>query len=151
MAVPLRTYFGYVVVTNNVDREILAQYSIEENYDVIIHVPEEKIRKTDVDTTKLKGIEFPLKIAHDLALKKNYQAGILINGLAYSAAMELDNNIALKALNAGAVTAGISGTGPATVILSAPEDKDNIISAIDSQGHVICTKINHEKAGIIGV
>ena len=138
-------------MTNNVDREILAQYSIEENYDVIIHVPEEKIRKTDVDTTKLKGIEFPLKIAHDLALKKNYQAGILINGLAYSAAMELDNNIALKALNAGAVTAGISGTGPATVILSAPEDKDNIISAIDSQGHVICTKINHEKAGIIGV
>ena len=136
-------------MTNNVDREILAQYSIEENYDVIIHVPEEKIRKTDVDTTKLKGIEFPLNIAHDLALKKNYQAFILINVLAYRS--EMENNIALKALNAGAVTAGISGTGPATVILSAPEDKDNIISAIDSQGHVICTKINHEKAGIIGV
>ena len=142
-------YFGNVVVTDNNKRKILAQYPIEEDYEVIIHVPQEKIRKNEVDISKLKGIEFPLKVAHDLALNKNYQSGILINGLAYSNAMELDNSIALLALDAGAVTAGISGTGPATVILSLPDDKDNIISAIESDGDVICTKINREKAGIL--
>lgn len=139
-------YFGNVVVTNNTDRKILSQYPIEEDYDVIIYVPTEKIRKTEIDTGKLKGIEHALELAHDYALKNNYQAGILINGLAYSTAMGLNNDIALKALEAGAVTAGITGTGPATVILAEHDNRDRIITSIGGGDNIICTKINRDKA-----
>jgi shikimate kinase len=141
------TYFGNVVVTDNLKRDILAQYPIENDYEVIIHVPDEKIRKMDVNTEKLKDIKVVLKIAHDLALKKDFPAAIRINGLAYGKAMGLNTEITIKALEAGAITAGISGTGPATVILARPEKKESIISAIDSREKIICTKINREKAG----
>lgn len=142
------TYFGNVVITDNLKRKILNQYSIDKEYDVIIHVPSEKIKKTDVDTDRLEGIKTAIEVAHNLAKNKNFLSGILINGLTYGTAMGLDNTITHKALEAGAVTAGISGTGPATLILANPDKKDDIITAIGSKEEIICTKINREKAGI---
>lgn len=139
------TYFGNVVVTDNLTREILAQYAIEEDYEVIIHVPDKKIRKFEVDIQRLKGIRETLKEAHNMALKGDYKTAIRMNGLAYGSAMGLDTKITMRVLEAGAVTAGISGTGPATVILAEPEEKKAIISAIGSGGQIICTTLNREK------
>lgn len=141
-------YFGNVVVTDNIKREILKQYSIRERCEVIIHVPEEKIRKTEVDVDKLVGIKGAIKIAHDLALNNNYLEALRINGLTYGTAMGLNTEIATRALEAGAITAGISGTGPATVILVEPNKKDDIISALGEKEKIICTNINKEKAGL---
>jgi shikimate kinase len=143
------TYFGSVVVTDNLIRDILTQYPIEEEYDVIIHVPERKIRKTEIDIQKLKGKRERFSAAHDLALKGNYQEAIQINGFTYGTAMGLNTEIMTKALEAGAVTAGISGTGPATVILAERDKREDIVSAIGSREKVICTKINREKAGTL--
>ena len=140
------TYFGNVVVTDNLKRIIMAQYPIDEDYMVIIHVPDKKIKKTEIDTHKLNNIKETLKTAHDLALKRDFQAAIRINGLAYGKAMDLSTEITTKALKAGAVTAGISGTGPATVILAEPDKKEDIISAIGSSDQIISTTINREKA-----
>jgi shikimate kinase len=143
------TYFGNVVVTDNLTRDILTQYPIEEDLVVIIHVPERKIRKSEVNIQRLKGIRETLREAHDLAMKGDYKSAIRMNGMAYGDAMGLDTEIAKKALDAGAVTAGISGTGPATVILVEPDKKDDIISAIGFEEQVICTGFNGEKAGLI--
>ena len=141
------TYFGNVVVTDNEKREILNQYSMEKEYDVIIHVPKEKIKKVDVDINRLTGIKQTIEVAHNLAMEKNYLAGLRINGLTYGTDMGLNTEITQKALDAGAATAGISGTGPATVILAEAHNKDKIIEAIESDGEIIETRINKEKAG----
>lgn len=141
-------YFGNVVVTDNIKREILRQYSIRERCEVIIHVPKEKIKKTEVDIDRLTGIKDEIKIAHDLALNKNYIEALRINGLTYGIAMGLNTEIATKALAAGAITAGISGTGPATVILVEPNKKDDIISVLGDKNKIICTTINSDKAGL---
>lgn len=143
------TYFGNVVVTDNLTREILKQYPIEEDYDVIIHVPERKIRKNEVDIQKLKGAREKFFVAHDMALKGDYQKALQKNGFAYGKAMGLDTKIMSRALEAGAVTAGISGTGPATVILAEPEKKEAIISAFDSGDRIICTRINRRQANVL--
>jgi shikimate kinase len=143
------TYFGDVVVTNNLTRDILTQYPIEEDLLVIIHVPERKIRKSEVNIQRLKGIRETLREAHDLAMKGDYKSAIRINGMTYGGAMGLNTEIAKKAIEAGAVTAGISGTGPATVILVEPDKKDDIISAVGFEEQVICTGLNREKAGLI--
>ena len=140
------TYFGGVVVTDNLVRKILKQYSIEEDLEVIIHVPDKKIRKYEVDIQKLKGLREILQNAHNLALSGNYKEAIKINGEAYGKAMGLDIQIAQKAIKAGAQTAGITGCGPATVILAESSKKDEILSVIESEGSIICTKINENKA-----
>lgn len=144
------TYFGNVVVTDNARRKILARYPIEGDYDVVIHVPMRKIRKRDVDTLRLRSIRAPAELAVRLALEKDFRGGMLVNGLAYSAAMGLSANVALKALEAGAATAGVSGTGPATVVLVPPERTDDVIAAIRDCGAkgagIIRTRINTKKA-----
>ncbi|WP_455391990.1 shikimate kinase [[Eubacterium] cellulosolvens] len=142
------TYFGNVVVTNNIERKIIKQYSINENYEVLIHVPTKKIKKSEVDTDRLKGIKDAMDAAHELAVKKYYRKAIRINGLTYGTAMGLDTKISTRAIEAGAATAGITGTGPATVILVDPRLKAKVLSAIGSENQIITTVINRTKAGI---
>ena len=88
------TYFGNVVVTNNLTRDILTQYPIDEDLVVIIHVPERKIRKSEVDIQRLKGIRETLGKAHDLAMKGDYKSAIRMNGMAYGGAMGLNTEFA---------------------------------------------------------
>jgi shikimate kinase len=84
------TYFGDVVVTDNLTREILKRYPITEDYDVLIHVPVHKIRKCDVNIQKLKGIRNRIESAHNQALEGDFLSAIRINGNAYGQAMGLD-------------------------------------------------------------
>jgi shikimate kinase len=144
------TYFGSVVVTDNVEKRILAQYQIDQDYDVIIHVPARKIRKREVDVSRLRSIRAPAELAVRLTMEKDFSSGMLVNGLAYSAAMGLSAQVALKALEAGAVSAGVSGTGPATVVLAPPERTEAVMAAIAGCGNggstMIRTKINAGKA-----
>jgi shikimate kinase len=141
------TYFGDVVVTDNLGREILKRYKIEEDLEVIVYVPEKKIRKSEVDIQKLKGIKYTLKNAHNLALSGDFKEAMRINGFSYGEAMGLDCEIMEKALENGAECAGISGTGPATVILVKSERKEEIISALGDSERIIQTKLNSTKAG----
>jgi len=144
------TYFGNVVVTDNVKRKLLARYAIDEDLVVVIHVPKRKVRKRDVDTSLLKSIRGPAELAARLALEKDFKSGMLVNGLAYSAAMGFSTMVAMGALRAGAATAGVSGTGPATVILVPPENVKAVVEAVQECGEkgswIIRTKINSKKA-----
>jgi shikimate kinase len=144
------TYFGNVVVTDNVKRKILARYPIDEDLEVIIHVPARKVRKRDVDISLLRSIRGPSELAARLALEKDFKSGMLVNGLAYSAAMGFSTMVAMAALRAGAATASVSGTGPATVILVPPENVRAVIAAVKECGEkgssIIRTRINSKKA-----
>jgi len=144
------TYFGNVVVTDNVQKRILSQYRIDKDYDVVIHVPARKIRKREVDVARLRGIRTPALLAVRLTMEKDFESGMLVNGLAYSAAMGLCPQVALRALEAGAASAGVSGTGPATVVLVMPDRTEAVAAAISGCGNdassIIRTKINDVKA-----
>jgi shikimate kinase len=144
------TYFGNVAVTDNVRRRILSQYRINRDYDVVIHVPARKIRKREVDVGRLGGIRRLAELAVRLTMEKDIESGMLVNGLAYSAAMGLDARVALAALEAGAASAGVSGTGPATVVLVPPERAAAVAAAVADAGNggssIIRTRINRLKA-----
>jgi len=85
--------------------------------------------------------------ALELALDGEFKKGMIINGLVYGSAMGLDREVAVRALCSGAAAAGISGTGPATVILCDPVRKDEIVQAVGEE-RLITTKLNRKKAGI---
>lgn len=144
------TYFGNVVVADNFRKKILAQYAIKDDYDVVIHVPLQKIRKRDVDTSRLRAIRLPAELAARLTIEGDFLGGMLVNGLAYSAAMGFPTDVAMRALEAGAATAGVSGTGPATVALVPPDRTRAVMDAIQGAGGddswMIRTRPNSEKA-----
>jgi shikimate kinase len=112
-------------------------------------MPATKIRKKDVPVQQLKIIKTDLEKAHDMALIGDFLKAIQLNGQAYGKAMGLDTEVAARAIDAGAVTAGISGTGPATVILTEPEQRDDVLSELGSGEQIILTKLNSEMAGLI--
>jgi len=140
------TYFGGVVVTDNLNKLIIKQYSIDDDLRVLIHIPERKIRKSEVDVGQLSGIRSTVEKALDHTMRREYRVGMIMNGLSYGSAMGLDTEVTMMALRAGAVSAGISGTGPATVILCERWKEDEIIEAL-SDDRIIRTDLNCQKAG----
>jgi shikimate kinase len=138
-------YFGGISVTNNLERKLIDRFTMDDDLIVLIHVPDQKIRKTQVDKERLHGIEPVIEKAFRMVLNKNLGPALTMNGLSYGSAMGLDTTISEKAIEAGAYSAGISGTGPATVILCYPEYEDPILKAI-GRDRVIRTRSNQEKA-----
>lgn len=141
------SYFGCAVVTDNIKRKILSKYHINDECVVVIHVPRKKIRKYNLPLHKINKIKNVIESVHKMAVKKDIKNAILLNGLAYSRALGLDLTPTVKAMNAGAFTAGLSGTGPATVILAEKDKVGDILDAIcDYESDIIITGINKRKA-----
>ena len=68
-----------------------------------------------------------------------------MNGLLYGSVLNFDNNIAIEALDAGALASGLSGTGSSFVAIAKEERIDDIKDAwAQFDGNVIETKANNE-------
>jgi len=142
------SYFGNVVVTDNLEMRMLKHFKIEDEMEVLIHVPERKILKEDVDRSKINGIIRDIEEAVEYAMVGDYISAMRINGMSYGKAMGLDTSVAEKAIELGAITAGISGTGPAIVILCKPGTSDEFKEKIDGSSWLETT-LNSERARII--
>ena len=108
-------HLGGLVITNNSKDELIGHYDIED-LDVVIHVPERRIRKHSLSKDMFapvsgKAAEL-VKLLPDGVLEVMTTNGSLISGIVG------ENGIMAKiALKRGALAAGISGTGPATAML----------------------------------
>lgn len=85
-------------------------------YDVVIHIPEQKIRKESLDMEPLKRVAAEQRKIIELS-KTDFLSAITLNGRIIAKASGLDNKVADMAMDAGALAAGISGSGPSTAIL----------------------------------
>ena len=85
-------------------------------YDVVIHIPEQKIRKESLDMDPLKRVAAEQRKIIELS-KTDFLSAITLNGRIIAKASGLDNKVADMAMDAGALAAGISGSGPSTAIL----------------------------------
>jgi shikimate kinase len=73
-----------------------------------------------------------------------------MNGLIYASALGYDPSIAIDALKAGALAAGLSGTGPAVTAVVADDSVDLVKTAwAKYEGQTIQTQINHRKAHVM--
>jgi len=72
------------------------------------------------------------------------------NGLIYSTALGYDIKVAVDALAAGAIAAGVSGKGPAVAAV-VPEDSIAKVKEAWSafEGEVIQAQVNREKAYVV--
>jgi shikimate kinase len=122
-----------------------------EDLAVLFHVPAKKAYTVSSDVDRVKGVASLIKIAYKEALKGNYWAALTLNGLVYSSALGYNSSIAIDALMAGALAAGLSGTGPAVVAIVPDEKIDLVKDALQgNEGKILETRVNHEKAKLVG-
>jgi len=141
------SHFGDIVITNNYERTILKQYHLEEKLPVLIYVPSKKAYTAKSDVERMRLVADEVKALHKMALLGEYWAAMTLNGLVYSTVLGYDANIALDALAAGALAAGLSGKGPSVAAVVPPDKVDSVREAWKERGgDIIETRVNSEKA-----
>jgi shikimate kinase len=146
------SYFGGIVITDNFKRRIVKRFKVPENLKVLFHIPKTKVYTSSIEVEKLKNVSPLVEIAYKEALKGNFWQALTLNGLIYSLALGYNPSIALDALTAGAVAAGLCGKGPAVTVVVAEDKVDQVKEALMKyEGEVVETEINHQKAKILEV
>jgi len=145
------SYFGGVVVTDNRQRKIVKRFEIAEDLLVLFYVPQKKVYTRGSDVQRMKRVSSLVRTAYKEAVKGNYWSALTLNGLIYSSALGYNPSIAMDALMAGAVAAGLSGTGPAVAAIVPQEKIDDVKDMWQTyEGDLLQSGVNHEKARVTG-
>jgi shikimate kinase len=145
------SYFGGVVVTDNLKRRIVKRTELTKELAVLFHVPPKKTYTIRSNTHRIKGVASLVKVAYNEALKENYWGALTLNGLIYSSALGYDPSVAIDALLAGALAAGLSGTGPAVTAIVQDEEKDRVKDAWQEyEGEILEARVSYERAKVVG-
>ena len=143
------SFYGGLTVTDNMKRKILKKKDMEEQ-NILIYMPNKKSLTAQSDIGRMKLLAPYVKLAFKLALNGDIYRALTLNGLLYCAALEFNPNIALDALDAGAIASGLSGTGPSFVAVVDNKNFDNVLDAWKSyQGKIIRTNVDNEGTSVI--
>jgi len=141
------SFFGGLIATNNFRRRIVRKTKLRGKVAVLLHVPPHKLYTKDIDLASMRAIAPLAESAYREALRGDVWAALTMNGLACSAALGYDTSIVNEALKAGALAAGISGTGPAVSVLAREEKIESIRKVLESfEGEIIQSEINCKEA-----
>jgi shikimate kinase len=144
--------YGCGVVTDNLKRRILKKFKVDPKLMVVVHVPPTKFYTAKVSSRDLRNIRGPVESVHRMALRGDIWKALTLNGLLYSTALGHDPMIAIVALSKGALAAGLTGTGSATVAVAEPEKVVDIVRAWrDWPGRILITRPAVEGARVEGV
>ena len=144
------SYFGGVVVTDNVKKTLIKRVVLPDDLAVLFHVPSRKAYTADSDVNRLKTVKPLVEIAYAEALKGNFWAALSLNGIIYSSALGYDTSVALDALEAGALAAGLCGKGPAVTAVVSSDKIDSVKAALQRhEGEGLQARLNHEKARVL--
>jgi shikimate kinase len=144
------SYFGGAVITDNMNREIIKQMLLPEDLTVLFHVPPQKAYTADADLSRLQTVKPLVELAFNIALEGKVWEALTLNGLIYSSASGYDTSIALDALAAGAVAAGLCGKGPAITAVVPNGKVDAVRAALERfEGEILTAHLNREKAKVL--
>jgi shikimate kinase len=135
------SWLGGAVVTDNRSNELLRREPMVQDLKVVIHVPPFQIRKDGLPRERISAIADLAEMAFQMALKGDYLSAMKLNGMCYASALKVDQDVAFKAFELGARSAGLSGTGPATAILVNSDKLEKFLSDIKSTKEFIITDI----------
>lgn len=144
------SYFGGLVITDNVNLKLVKHEELTEDYTVLFQVPPKKAYTIDSNVKKLQTLKPKIEIAYNECLKGLHWEALILNGLTYSAALKFNAKIAVDALAAGARASGLCGKGPATTAI-VPKEKVEAVKAAwkPYEGEIIQASLNHEKAKVL--
>ncbi len=144
------SFFGGIVITDNLNRQIVKKTSFTNDLIVLFHVPPEKAYTADSNVKRLQTIKPLVEVAYKEALEGKIWEALTLNGLIYSSASGYNPAIALDAIAAGAVAAGLCGKGPAVTAVTHKDNIDSVIAALQKyDGEILQAKLNSEKAKVL--
>jgi shikimate kinase len=112
-------------------------------------VPPQKAYTINSDVARLQTVKPLVATAFEKALEGKLWEALTLNGLVYSAASNQNTAIAIDALAAGALAAGLCGKGPAVTAVTQIENIDKVKAALQKyEGEVLLTHINSLKARV---
>ncbi len=116
----------------------------------IIFVPEKKAYSADVDISRIRVFSKEALAIWETARNGMIYPAMNLNGLLYSSILGFSPEVAIRALERGALAAGLCGKGPSVVALAEDGAVDEIVSAWASfEGGVMCTHTNNQQAFIL--
>ena len=134
------SFYGYGVVTDNLKKKVLKRFKVDPRLKVVVQVPPKKFYTAKASSVALKPIKGPVEAVHRMALRGDIWEALTINGLLYSSALGQDPMPAIIAMSKGALAAGMTGTGPATVAVVKADDAAAVATSLRAwPGRVIIT------------
>lgn len=123
---------GGLCVTDNRERKLLVRQEVDESLRVVLLVP-----ATKTPTRSVKDLPYapfaPLALeAHLLARRGRWADAMTLNGLVCGALYSVPASWTREALAAGAVGAGVSGTGPAFAAVCREADAKAVEAALSA-------------------
>jgi shikimate kinase len=144
------SYFGGIVITDNLNREIVKQLPFAEDLIVLFHLPPEKAYTIDSNVKRLQTIKTLVEVTYKEALAGKVWDALTLNGLIYSSASGYNPAIAIDALAAGAVAAGLCGKGPAVTVITPKDKVDSVKATLQKySGKILQANLNQEKAKVL--
>lgn len=144
------SYFGGIVITDNLNCKIVKQLPLTEDLTVVFHIPPEKSYSTNSNVKRLQTLKPLVEVAYKEALKGKVWEALTLNGLIYSSASGYNPSIAVDALDAGAVAAGLCGKGPAITAVTPRDKVESVKNALQKYGGEVLQAIfNQEKAKVL--
>lgn len=140
-------FFGGAVVTDNKRFTVMHRGTMDQDLEIILHVPDRRISKASVKGLDFSPIVKDVEKALKLALAGEYLKAIEVNSRAYAKVLDVSEDIAQIARKKGALAAGISGTGPATAIICDRAEVGEILKALQKEeGSILRAHINDTPA-----
>ncbi len=144
------SYFGGAVVTDNYKQQIIKQFPLPDDLVVLFYVPPQKAYTINSDVARLQTVKPLVQTAYDKALEGKLWEALTLNGIAYSAASNQNPTIAVDALAAGAVAAGLCGKGPAVTAVVSKDKIDAVKVALQEfEGEILQANLNSQKAKVL--
>jgi len=132
---------GGVVLTDNANFELINRELMDESLAALIYAPDYQIRKTGLPMEKIKANSDLSELAFILASKGQYRIAMKLNGMLWASMMGADASVMHEALAKGAISAGLSGTGPAIVILAEKDRAETLRASLAVADKVIIADI----------
>jgi len=143
------SFLGGIVLTDNFVRKLLRHDSVED-CEALILLPPQKVYTPSADVDRMKLIAPLVELAFEEAFKGHYWKALTLNGLLYSAALGYNPQPALDALKAGAIAAGLSGKGPATVAVTRLGEGGSVVEAWrNHEGEILRARTNKARARVL--
>ncbi|MEA1924777.1 MAG: shikimate kinase [Candidatus Altiarchaeota archaeon] len=134
------SFFGGVTVTDNLKRKVIKTDRFPHNHSIILLVSDKKAYTKDVDKEKIRLIGPYVELAYQKALEGDYFNALTLNGLLYTGVLGYSPDPVYDMLSAGAMAAGLSGTGSAYLAIAEKNQSSKIAASVEKYGRVIETR-----------
>ncbi len=146
---------GGLNMTDNLGRKVVSSRLFDKKLKVLVVVPKVRSRRESVDPEFIRRFGGLTSLFFEMSLKGDYWRAMVLNGMAYSSILKYDPYPALRAVELGALGAGLSGTGPAVAAVFDPSkqaDFDALAKDWAAEvGAVIETETNNEHGRLLAV